>query len=167
MTVVGNTGDIHSTQKFLNVFVHVEYLAPQLQIREDELQGGSGVFLHDAYGLRIADSYGLPPRDRSCGAVFGLTAPLVVACHELGMWNTFEIEFQAPICDPDATGKVVTPARFVEVTLNGTLIHRNVDVLQRTQAGQLESCEPRGLLLQDRAATLPVSFRNIWAIPRD
>jgi len=40
-------------------------------------------------------------------------------------------------------------------------------VTQETQAGLPEACAPRGVMLQDHATFLPVSFRNIWAIPRD
>jgi len=168
MTVVGATGDIQSKQKFQNVFVHLEYLAPQTgSTREPEISGSGGVFLNGSYGLRITDSYGLPPTVLSCGSVYGLTAPLEVACHELGMWNTYEIEFRAPTCDDARATTVVIPARFVDVKLNGTLIHRNVDVLQPTQAGHAESCEPRGLRLQDLGTLRPVSFRNIWAIARN
>jgi hypothetical protein len=162
MTVLPGTGDIQSKQKFRNVFVHVEYLVPQTQ---PNMTVGGGVFLNGSYGLRIADSYGLEPTVASCGAVYALTAPLEVACHELGVWNTYEIEFQAPTCDDES--QPLTPARFVEVTLNGTLIHRNVDVLQKTEGGQAESCEPQGLLLQDVVSLFAVSFRNIWAIPRN
>jgi hypothetical protein len=167
MTVVSLTGDIQSKQKFRNVFVHLEYLAPQTPgAALPQMAITSGVFLHGSYGLRITDSHGLPPTVQSCGSVYGFTAPLEVACHERGVWNTYEIEFQAPTCDDDPT-TIVTPARFVEVTLNDTLIHRNVDVLMQTQAGQIPSCEPRGLLLQDIGSLLPVSFRNIWAIARN
>jgi hypothetical protein len=168
MTVASTTGDIRSKQQFQNVFVHLEYLTPQThRDRYSELDSANGdVFLNESYGLRITDSYGLLPTAHSCGAVFGYHAPLEVACHELGLWNTYEIEFQAPTCDGDYPTRISTPARFVEVKLNGTLIHRNVDVLQQTQAGLAEGCEPRGLRLQDYAGLLPLSFRNIWAIPR-
>jgi hypothetical protein len=125
------------------------------------------VFLNGSYGLRITDSYGLPPTDQSCGSVYGVTAPLEVACHELGVWNRYEIEFGAPTCDDEDPTTILTPAQFVDVKLNGTLIHRNVDVLQSTERGLPQSCEPRGLLLQDIPTLLPVSFRNIWAVRRD
>jgi hypothetical protein len=168
MSVVGGTGDIESVQLFRNVFVHLEYLTPQMPDTGSEIGNASGdVFLNGSYGLRMTNSHGLPPTVLSCGSVYGYHAPLEVACHELGVWNTFEIEFQAPTCDDGSSTTIEQPARFIEVRLNGTTIHRDVDVLQPTQAGHPESCEPRAVRLQDYAAVVPASFRNIWAIRRD
>jgi hypothetical protein len=169
MTVAATTGDIQSRQQFQNVFVHLEYLTPQTpDDTGSEIGNASGdVFLNGSYGLRMTNSHGLPPTVVSCGSVYGYHAPLEVACHELGAWNTFEIEFQAATCDDESATTIERPARFIQVKLNGTPIHRNVDVLQPTQAGQHENCAPRGLRLQDYGVSLPVSFRNIWAIRRD
>jgi hypothetical protein len=168
MTPEPTAGDIESKQKFGDVFVHLEYMAPPEPNGDlPEVDGSANVLLHQSYGLRITDSYGLPPRDVSCGSVFGYHAPLEVACHEHGTWNTFDIEFQAPTCSNESPGAIATPARFVEVRLNGTLIHRNVDVLQPTQAGAPASCERRSLRIMPIGSTLPTSFRNIWAIPRN
>jgi hypothetical protein len=169
MTVVGNAGDIQSTQTFRNVFVHVEYMTPKVPyVGGGQGRGNSGVLLNGSYELQILslEAFSEPePMEATCGAVFGLTAPLEIACHAEGLWNTYEIEFRAPLCD--SPNHVVSPARFVEAKLNGRLIHRDVDVLQKTTGAQRETCEPRGLVLQDWTSTLPVSFRNIWAIPRD
>jgi hypothetical protein len=171
MTVQSTTGDIESKRKFRDVFVHVEYVTPEFPSNVNPSgheRGNSGVVLNGSYELQIIDlaAFGLEPTPTVCGAVYGVTAPLYVACHEQTVWNTYEIEFQAPICDDSNLTMVKAPARFVEVKLNGTVIHRNVDVLGPTLAGQAESCDRRGLRLQDWATYLPVSFRNIWAIPR-
>lgn len=171
MTVQHSTGDIQSKQKFRDVFVHVEYVTPEFPSSSNPTgheRGNSGVLLNSSYELQIIDlaAFGLEPTPTVCGAVYGVSAPLYVACHEQTVWNTYEIEFQAPTCDDVNRRIVKIPARFVEVKLNGTVIHRNVDVLGHTQAGQAESCEPQGLRLQDWSSALPVSFRNIWAIPR-
>jgi hypothetical protein len=167
MTVTGGTGDIRSKQKFRDVFVHLEYLTQKVTLSSSvHERSNSGVLLNGSYELQIIDSSVLEPAIMTCGAVYGVVGPLEIACHEAGVWNTYEIEFQAPTCEGGPT-TVKTPARFVEVKLNGTLIHRAVDVLRETQAGQRQSCEPQGLLLQDWASILPASFRNIWVIPRD
>jgi hypothetical protein len=167
MTVLGGTGDIRSKQKFRDVFVHLEYLTQKVTSGSSvHERSNSGVLLNGSYELQIIDSSVLEPSIMTCGAVYGVVGPLEIACHEAGVWNTYEIEFQAPTCEGGPT-MVKTPARFVEVKLNGTLIHRDVDVLRETQAGQNQSCEPQGLLLQDWASILPASFRNIWVIPRD
>jgi hypothetical protein len=167
MTVGTAAGDIESKQAFRNVFVHFEYVTPKLSINGGgQERGNSGVLLNGSYELQIVslEAFDPQPTEATCGAVFGLTAPLQVACHEEEVWNTYEVEFQAPLC----TGtNVTTPARFVEVKLNDTVIHRNVDVRQPTVGAGNESCEPRGLRLQDWSTLLPVTFRNIWAIRRD
>ncbi|HEX2874329.1 MAG TPA: DUF1080 domain-containing protein [Polyangiaceae bacterium] len=167
MTVGMMAGDIQSKETFRNVFVHVEYVTPKLPIKGGGQQrGNSGVLLNGSYELQILslEAFDPQPTDATCGAVFGLIAPLQIACHEEAVWNTYEIEFQAPLC---TAANVTTPARFVEVKLNDRVIHRNVDVLQRTVGAGGESCEPRGLQLQDWSTILPVTFRNIWAIRRD
>jgi hypothetical protein len=169
MTVGPAQGEIQSKQTFRNVFVHLEYKIPYVSEPAVDRHGrcNSGVLLNGSYELQIIDlnSLGLEPADHVCGAVYGVRSPLEVACHDQDVWNTYEIEFQAPICNADS--KISTPARFVEVKLNGTLIHQNVDVLTPTLSGHAESCERRGLLLQDWSSIVPASFRNIWAIARD
>jgi len=172
MTVKDSTGDIQSKPTFQNVFVHLEYMTPKSSFAGGgQSQGNSGVLLNGSYELQIlaleAFANGLLPTEVTCGAVYGLTAPLEVACHDEEVWNTYEIEFRAPTCDVNDPTRVVTHARFVEVKLNGALIHRNVDVLQQTTAGQQEGCQARGVRLQDWSSIQPVSFRNIWAIARD
>jgi hypothetical protein len=162
MTPTIPISDIASKQKFRSVFVHLEYAV--LLSSPPGSRQYSGVGLNSSYGLHISDSYGLPPSIWSCGAVSGLLPPPEVACRERDAWNTYEIEFQAPICG--VSGVVTTPARFLEVKLNGTLIHRDVDVLQPTLGLQAESCESRPLLLQ-ASSEAPPTFRNIWAIARD
>lgn len=167
MTVVSGTGDIRSKRRFRDVFVHVEYMTPKV-ITSGGLDTGVGaVFLNGSYGLWIADADGLPPSHRSCGALNGVSPPLEIACYEQEAWNTYEAEFQAPLCDPGNPTLVVTPARFVEVKLNGTIVQRNVDVPAPTLAGRAQSCEPQGLMLMDHSNPAPISFRNIWAIPRE
>lgn len=169
MTVAPAQGDIQSKHTFRNVFVHLEYRIPYVSAPAGDRLGrcNSGVLLNGSYELQIIDlnSLGLEPADHVCGAVYGVRSPLEVACHDQEVWNTYEIEFQAPICDQDS--KISTPARFIEVKLNGTLIHENVDVLMPTLSGHSESCQRQGLLLQNWASIVPASFRNIWAIARD
>ena len=48
------------------------------------------------------------------GVRLAYAAPLVVACLQHEMWNTYEIEFKAQVCN-DAGAKVAN-ARFVKVT---------------------------------------------------
>jgi hypothetical protein len=168
MTVKGGTGDILSKQTFGNVFVHLEYMVPKIPVSgaDGREMGNSGVLLNGSYELQIL-ARGPFDVDKMfiCGAVYGVRGPLSLACYQEEAWNTYEIEFEAPTCEDPM--KVTRPARFVEVKLNGTVIHRNVDVPTPTLSGLIETCQPRGLLLQDGASLVPVSFRNIWAVARD
>lgn len=166
MTVQSNTGDILSEPVFNDVFVHVEYKTPRfISAGGGQERGNSGVYLKGSYELQILDTKGLPPASDGCGAIYGISPPLVSACFADEDWNVYEIEFKAQLCNDQ--GQKTANARFLEVKLNGMLVQQNVDVPSTTQAGQPESCQPRGVMLQDHSSILPVTFRNIWAIPRN
>jgi hypothetical protein len=127
------------------------------------------VYLKASYELVILDTSGVPPddyyADQFCGAIFTISKPLVSACKPGGEWNAYDVEFRAETC---TNGVKTANAEFVEVKLNGITVQRNVFVDHPTQAGLTETCEPRGLMLQETLITVvPVSFRNIWAIPRE
>jgi hypothetical protein len=165
MTVKTNTGDIISKQKFQNAFVHLEYKTPKItSAGGGQERGNSGVYLKGSYEMQVLDTYGLPPAIDGCGALYSIKAPLVVACKKEDEWNTYEIEFKANVC---TNGAKTANAEFVDVKLNGMQVQKNVVADHFTQAGQAESCDPKGLMLQDHSSILPVSFRNIWVIPRD
>ncbi len=164
MTVVTNTGDIISKETFQDVFVHIEYVTPRItSAGGGQERGNSGIYLKGSYEVQVLDTYGLPPAIDGCGAIYGVSAPLVVACHQEEVWNTYEIEFKAQVCE---NGQKTQSANFPEVKLNDMVVQQNVAVDGVTQAGQPESCDPKGLLLQDHSSILPVSYRNIWVIPR-
>jgi hypothetical protein len=165
MTVKTNTGDIISKQAFQDVFVHLEYKTPKItSAGGGQERGNSGVYLKGSYEMQVLDTYGLPPAIDGCGALYSIKPPLVVACHKEDEWNTYEIEFKAQTC---SNGQKTANARFVEVKLNGMLVQQDVQADHTTQAGLPESCDAKGLLLQDHSSILPVSFRNIWVIPRN
>jgi hypothetical protein len=165
MTVQGGTGDIQTAETFNDVFVHVEYMTPKItSAGGGQERGNSGVYLKGSYEAQVLDSYGLPPASDGCGSIYGISAPLKVACFDAEEWNVYEIEFKANTCQ---NGQKSGNAVFTEVKLNGEVVQQNVAVPGTTQAGQPESCDPKGILLQDHSSILPVTFRNIWAIPRN
>jgi hypothetical protein len=166
MTVNTGTGDIQSKQKFQDLFVHVEYKTPMLPASvTGQERGNSGIYLKGSYEMQVLDTYGQEPAIDGCGAVYSIQKPLVTACYEQEKWNTYEIEFKAQVCN--AQGQKTANARMVKVTLNGVLVQQDVEVPHTTTAGQPEDCMPKGLLLQDHSSVLPVSYRNIWVIPRN
>jgi hypothetical protein len=166
MTVATNTGDIQSTETFQDVFVHVEYMSPRWVTTpsDDQERGNSGVYLKGSYEVQILNTFGMAPANDRCGAIYGVSAPLVTACFDAEEWNVYEIEFKAQTCN--GTQKTAN-ARFVTVKLNGELVQQDVDVTGTTQAGQNEDCGPKGILLQDHSSVVPVTYRNIWVIPRN
>ncbi len=165
MTVKSNTGDIISKQGFQDVFLHLEYKTPKItSAGGGQERGNSGVYLKSSYEMQVLDTYGLAPMIDGCGALYSIAPPLVVACNKEDEWNTYEIEFKANVCN---NGQKSANAKFVEVKLNGQLVQQNVEADHTTQAGLDESCDPQGVLLQDHSSILPVSFRNIWVIPRN
>jgi hypothetical protein len=165
MTVQTNTGDIQSVETFNDVFVHVEYMTPKItSAGGGQERGNSGIYLKGSYEVQVLDTYGLAPASDGCGAIYGVSAPLQVACFDAEEWNVYEIEFKANTCQ---NGQKSGNANFPTVKLNGVLVQENVSVSGTTQAGQPESCEPKGILLQDHSSILPVTFRNIWVIPRN
>jgi hypothetical protein len=166
MTVKSGGGDILTKMPFTNVFLHVEYRTPKIDVSpaDPQQRGNSGVYLKGSYEMQVLDTFGFAPANDYCGALYKISAPLVSACKMAGEWNAYDIEFQANVC---TNGTKTTNAKFVEVKLNDMLVQQNAVADHTTQAGLDETCEPRGVMLQDHQTVVPVSFRNIWAIPRN
>ncbi len=165
MTVKNGGGDILTKMPFTNVCLHVEYRAPKIDSPPADVQqrGNSGVYLKGSYEMQVLDTFGLAVENDYCGAVYKISPPLVSACKMGGEWNAYDIEFQGNVC---TNGTKTTNAKFIKVNLNDVNVQNNVVADHTTQAGMDETCDPRGVLLQDHGTIVPVSFRNIWAIPR-
>jgi hypothetical protein len=167
MTVKGS--DIISKMGFQNVCLHIEYQAPKYTYAantDPQERGNSGIYLKGSWEAQVLDTFDLGKTQNDyCGAIYKVAAPLVSACKTGGEWNAYDIEFQANVC---TGGTTTTPAKFVKVNLNGVNVHNNVAVpaANPTEAGLAPTCEARGVLLQNHSSIVPVSFRNIWAIPR-
>jgi hypothetical protein len=169
MTVVpsgtGVATEVQTDQTFENLCVHVEYLTPMYPSSvTGQLRGNSGVYLKSAYEMQILDSYGDPPDINTCGAVYSIAKPLVVACHMELVWNTYEIEFKSSVWNT-ATPPVKTQnAEFIKCALNGQIVQLNVPLNPPggfTPAGIPDAPGPQPLGLQDHLDY--VSFRNVWA----
>jgi hypothetical protein len=166
MTVKGD--DIVSKTGFQNVCLHIEYQAPKYTYPANtnpQERGNSGVYLKGSWEAQVLDTFDLGKTQNDyCGAIYKVSAPLVSACKTGGEWNAYDIEFQANVCTDGAT---TTPAKFIKVNLNGINVQNNVVVpTAQTEAGMMPTCDPRGVLLQNHSSIVPVSYRNIWAIPR-
>jgi hypothetical protein len=159
------SANLQTKMKFDDLCLHVEYQTPMDDGNvSGASEGNSGIYLRRSYEMQVLDSYGQRAAIGGCGAVYGVSPPLVVACHMPTVWNTYEIEFKAARWD--ASGGKTSDASFVLVTLNGTVVQRNVELrVSSTAEGQPDMAGPQALMLQDHGD--PVRFRNIWAkVPR-
>jgi hypothetical protein len=163
MVVTPGSGDIITRQRFEDVFVHAEYKTPALPANvTGQDRGNSGIYVKGMYEVQVLDSFGREPEIDGCGAIYEVRAPLTVACFREEIWNTYEIDFQAPRYDEQ--GNKLSNARMLLVTLNGVVVQQDVEVPGATRAGNAEAPGPAGLMLQEHGNR--VSFRNIWVIPR-
>lgn len=161
MTVVPGTGDILSTEQFLDAWVHVEWCEPDMPEATGQAKGNSGVYLQGRYEIQVLDSYGWAvPGKGDCGALYDQFAPLVNACRPALEWQTYDLVFRAARLN-DA-GEVVENARLTAFQ-NGQVIHNNVITLGVT-GGPLDTQEgvPGPLRLQDHGDL--VQYRNLWLV---
>jgi hypothetical protein len=165
MVVTPGAGNIITRQEFEDVFVHVEYKTPAFPPNvTGQDRGNSGVYLKGSYELQVLDSAAEPPLPDGCGAIYNISPPLSVACNPQEVWNTYEIEFQAPRFDDQGNKLPNANARVLSATLNGVLVQDDVEVPRATEAGRPETPGPAGIMLQDHGNL--VAFRNIYVIPR-
>jgi hypothetical protein len=149
--------DLYTERKFGDCTVELEFMVPR--------GSNSGVYLMGEYEVQILDSYGKKDKDLKYGDVGGIyntAAPKVNAARKPGEWQKFVIEFRAPRFKG---GKKVANAKFLKVTLNGTLLHEGVEVKGPTTSaltGKESAAGP--LLLQGDHG--PVAFRNLVVTPR-
>jgi hypothetical protein len=151
------------------VEAHVEFLIPK--------GSNSGVKMMGLYEIQILDTHGAKELSGdSCGGIYPRAedkpryhhidkgvAPKVNAAKPAGEWQTLDIIFKAPRFD--AAGKKIANAKFVKVTLNGQVVHENVEVECPTGAAwRLKPEVAKGpLLLQSDHG--PVAFRNVRIRP--
>lgn len=158
---VNGKGSIQTREKFRDFQLHLEFWLPLMADAKGQGRANSGVYLQGRYEIQVFDSYGQQPEKNSCGAIYGVAAPLRNASRKPRRWQSFDIVFRAPRVD--GAGKVIEPGR-VTVLHNGVVIHHAADLWAPT-GGALDTDlgAPGAILLQDHGS--PVRYRNIWILP--
>ena len=142
--------DILTKEKFGDATVSLEFMVPK--------GSNSGVYLMGEYEIQIVDGYGgsqLSPG--GLGGLYGVAAPRVNAAKKPGQWQTLVAEYLAPRFE---NGKKIANARLVKATINGQVIHENVEMPRSTGGGVTGREFPTGpLMLQGNHGV--VAYRNI------
>lgn len=149
-------GDIH---------LDLEFMMPK--------GSNSGIYLQGRYEIQLLDSWGAErPTFGDVGGIyqrwnesmpqgergFQGHAPLHNAARAPGLWQRLKLEFQAPLFDE--SGRKTANARLLSATLNGQVIHRNVELTGPTRGAALPGEAPFGpIMIQGDHG--PVAFRNI------
>ena len=164
LTATNRTVNLSSKAVFGDCTVELEFLVGK-STPGNEIDSNSGIKLMNIYEVQIFDSYGNPtPGKLDCGAIYSETAPLTNACKPPGEWQKLVIDFRAPRFD--ATGKKTANARFVKVTLNGTVVQENVEIAHGTNVGRNAPEHPTGpIYLQGDHGS--VAFRTLKVTPAD
>ena len=161
MTVKPGAGNIVTKESFDGDFLlHAEFSVPYMPEAKGQARGNSGIYLQGRYEVQVLDSYGLDSQDNDCGGIYKQHKPLVNACKPPLQWQTYDIDFQAPVVED---GKVVKKARAT-IKQNGVVIHDDVEI-EPTPGGIASDTAASGpILLQDHGNL--VQFRNMWLLPK-
>lgn len=132
----------------------------------------AGVYLMGRYEVQLLDSWlEKNPTHADCGGIYQRwdesrgerkgyegVPPLVNACRAPGLWQHLRILFRAPTFDEQ--GNKLTPARFEQVFLNGTLVQEQISVSGPTRAALFSDEQASGpIMIQGDHGK--VALRNI------
>lgn len=166
MEIVPGKGSIITRRAFRNFMLHLEFMLPESPDNaRGQQRANSGVYIQRRYEVQILDSFGLEASKRDCGALYNFKAPDKNACDAPGRWQSYDITFHSPRWTGEGENARKTANARISVRQNGILIHNNVELPNKTGAGQPEGPEPGPIMLQDHGA--PVKFRNIRITPLD
>jgi Domain of Unknown Function (DUF1080) len=147
--------DLYTEEKFGDCTVELELMIPK--------GSNSGIYLMGEYEVQVFDSFGkekVGPGDM--GGIYNTAAPKKNVCKKPGEWQKFVIDFQAPRFADD---KKTSNAVFRKVTLNGEVIHENVEAPKPT-GSELSAKEVATGPLLIQGDHGPVAVRNLKITPR-
>ena len=133
----------------------------------------SGFYLMGRYEIQLLDSWGVKnPKYSDCGGIYKRRRfdakgteilweghpPRQNACLAPGLWQQMQISFQAPRFD--ANGKKTVNAKVLKVTLNGVVLHENIELTGPT-GGPIDENEAATGPFMIQGDHGPVAFRNM------
>lgn len=156
--VKGGGTDIATEEKFGDCVIELEFMVPK--------GSNSGIYVMGEYEVQILDSFGKADdklTQGDLGAIYSAAAPKKNHAKKPGEWQSFAIDFQAPKFDG---AKKTANAKFVKVTLNGEVLHENVEMKANTPGG-LTGKEAATGPLMFQGDHGPVTFKNIKITPKN
>lgn len=162
-----------TNKKWADHEINAEFLIPK--------SSNSGFYVLGRYEIQVLDSFGRKePTISDMGSLYQRwdkslkkqklepgyegVAPLVNAALPYGEWQTINIKFRAPRFD--AKGAKVSHAHFVEVTINGKVVQKNIDAKGPTRAAPLTDEAASGpLTIQGNHG--PILIRKLDITSRD
>ncbi len=157
INAAGGALDGYSEAKFGDCVIELEVFVPK--------GSNSGIYVMGEYEVQVYDSFGKEDAKMGggdMGAIYGAQAPKVNATKAPGQWNKYVIDFRTPKFD--AEGKKIKNAVFVKVTLNGQVLHENVEMKGPTPGG-LTGKESTAAPIMFQGDHGPVAYRNIKITP--
>jgi 3-keto-disaccharide hydrolase len=163
----GRLPNLITKEPFGDCEVHVEFMIAK--------RSNAGVKFHEVYEIQILDSFsnkeidgtgmgGVYPRadTKKGGYLDRGIAPKVNAAKPAGEWNTLDVIWRSPRLD--AKGDKTASAMIVKATLNGQLIHENVEVKTPTGGNWMKKETANGsfMLQSDHG---PTAWRNVRIRP--
>jgi hypothetical protein len=157
----GRTTNILTKERHGDARVHLEFNVPK--------GSNSGVYFQGRYEVQILDSWGVSnPGSGDCGGIYerwidgkgvGGTPPQINASLRPGQWQSLDVIFRAPRFN--SLSEKIQNAQFVEVRLNGVVIHSKVEADGPTRSATYEADEkPIGpIMIQGDHG--PVAYRNL------
>lgn len=154
LEIVPGTGSVLTKEIFRDFHMHLEFLIP-----EEAKMDNSGIYIHQRYEVQIIDSYEKENSPGMCASLYRQKMPDFNVCKPPGQWQTYEIIFRASRWDG---GKKIENGRLTLIH-NGTTVHNNIEITNKTGSGAKEGADLRPILFQDHKSK--VKFRSIWIVP--